>query len=60
MRHAESKDTEHGAGIKQKPHHGLEQWTYILEADVAINTILLVFYGLEAILQLFIIATFLR
>ncbi|XP_069595051.1 transmembrane protein 80 isoform X1 [Ranitomeya imitator] len=34
--------------------------TYILEADVAINTILLVFYGLEAILQLFIIATFLR
>ncbi|CAJ0936583.1 unnamed protein product [Ranitomeya imitator] len=26
MRHAQSSDTEHGAGKKQKPHHGLEQW----------------------------------
>ncbi|CAJ0950228.1 unnamed protein product [Ranitomeya imitator] len=25
MRHAESRDTEHGAGMKQKPHHDLEQ-----------------------------------
>ncbi|XP_077143921.1 transmembrane protein 80 [Ranitomeya variabilis] len=34
--------------------------TYILVADVTINAILLVFYGLEAILQLFAIATFFR
>ncbi|XP_073514766.1 transmembrane protein 80 [Phyllobates terribilis] len=32
--------------------------TYILRADVIINAILLVLYGLEAILQLFTIATF--
>ncbi|CAJ0932593.1 unnamed protein product [Ranitomeya imitator] len=28
MRHAESRDTEHGAGKKQKPHRGLEQWVF--------------------------------
>ncbi|XP_077143113.1 catalase-like isoform X1 [Ranitomeya variabilis] len=30
MKHAESRDTEHGAGIKQKPHHGLEQWPELM------------------------------
>ncbi|XP_073410494.1 transmembrane protein 80 [Dendrobates tinctorius] len=34
--------------------------TYILRADIIINAILLVLYGLEAILQLFTIATFFR
>ncbi|CAJ0941283.1 unnamed protein product [Ranitomeya imitator] len=26
MRHVQSRDTEHGADIKEKAHHGLEQW----------------------------------
>ncbi|XP_053304703.1 transmembrane protein 80 [Spea bombifrons] len=34
--------------------------TYILRADVIINAILLVFYGLEVILELFTIAAFFR
>ncbi|XP_056382989.1 transmembrane protein 80 isoform X2 [Hyla sarda] len=34
--------------------------TYILRADVIINAILLILYGLEAILELFTIASFFR
>ncbi|XP_077314948.1 transmembrane protein 80 [Lithobates pipiens] len=34
--------------------------TYILRADLIINAILLVLYGLEAILEIFTIATFFR
>ncbi|CAI9578798.1 unnamed protein product [Staurois parvus] len=34
--------------------------TYILRADLIINGILLVLYGLEAILEIFTIATFFR